>query len=259
MIFTNYIREVSWRKGPEERCFRESPWPSVRLLVSVCLCNAVLSPETRPPALLLLAASCWLSPHSKVICSLWLSLISGRSRCSLRTVFRPLEAFMHRSVLSGSPANLSHELLCLYPVTDSQPGTEKVSDNSLTTKWVNGQLLEKFVLGIHFLEKGMGSTHWWGEECPILCSCSLFRSGSLLTEFRSLLCGPLSQVVTTQLFVQRSLGTPNLEMRLARVWQLSRLTEEDKRVRAWTTGCLRRFPLWSRLQISHEQEQDRFK
>lgn len=154
---------------------------------------------------------------------------------------------MHRSVLTGSPANLAHELLCLYPVTDTQPGTEKVSDNGLTTKWVNGQLLEKYVCGIHFLEKKMGSSRWWGEECPILCSCSsLFCSGSLLNEIRSLLGGLLSQVVTTQLFVQRPLETLNREMRLARVWQFSRLTEEDKRVRARTTGCLRRFPLRSR-------------
>lgn len=128
------------------------------------------------------------------------------------------------------------------------------------TKWVNGQLLEKYILGIHFLEKGMGSTRWWGEECPILCSCSHFsvQAYSWLKS-EAWLCGLLSQVVTTQQFVQRSLGTPNLEMRLARVWQLSRLTGEDKRVREWTTGCLRRFPLWSGLQISQEQEQDRFK
>lgn len=68
----------------------------------------------------------------------------------------------HHSVLSGSPADLSQEFLCLYPVTDTKPGTEKVSDNSLMAKWVNGQLLEKYVLRIHFLGKGMGSTRWWG-------------------------------------------------------------------------------------------------
>lgn len=141
VVFTSNFWEFNWGKGQEEGCLRKSLAFGYRFQLLLQCCSRSL----RCPF------SSWLpfvgqSLTGKLSALCGCLYISGRNQCPLQTMFRPLKLLMHYKVMSCSPNNLSHELLCFYLVTDTEPGTQKFSNNRLITKWMDDQLLEEHVL-----------------------------------------------------------------------------------------------------------------
>ena len=119
--------------------------------------------------------------------------VSGRSQCRLQAPpGPPLKPSLHGPIRSGS-SNLLHGLLYLHPGADTEPGTYKVSKNSVMTERMNDPLLTESVLWIHFWKKeGVTLEAWQGEGVLHVCSRPLFSLGSLLIELRSLALWVLS-------------------------------------------------------------------